>query len=171
MKITFKGVPGEDHRSITMYGIVFPLGQAVEVDHARNAMAVRKLSNHPHFEAEGVEDARIVGHTRVDAGSVHAAKAAQALAESAIEMGAAGLIEQQARAGRVVEDGEPAVEAKRDDEAINRPHLPAEGSPGEREALLAYAETHGLKIDKRASLERLRSDVINAQAAAARSPP
>lgn len=48
MKIKFIGVPGEDHASISQYGYTFPLGEPVEVE---SDVAVRKLSNHPHFVA------------------------------------------------------------------------------------------------------------------------
>lgn len=55
MKIKYLGTPGESHEAISMYGYVFPVGKAVEVD---NAFAARKLANHPHFASRGeVEDA------------------------------------------------------------------------------------------------------------------
>lgn len=50
MKATFKGVPGEKHDSIYMYGQNFPLNEAVEVNDPR---AARKLASHPHFETDG----------------------------------------------------------------------------------------------------------------------
>lgn len=50
MKATFKGVPGEQHASVHMYGQDFPLGQAVEIN---NPQGRKKLANHPHFEVEG----------------------------------------------------------------------------------------------------------------------
>lgn len=59
MKFTFIGVPGEDHKSLHMYGVDMPLGEAVEV----SAVAARKLSNHPHFMAEGPEDATLIVET------------------------------------------------------------------------------------------------------------
>jgi hypothetical protein len=49
MKIKFIGVPGESHASISQYGYTFPIGELVEVD---SEVAVRKLSNHPHFAVE-----------------------------------------------------------------------------------------------------------------------
>lgn len=48
MKFTFIGVPGEDHKSLHMYGVDMPFGEAVEV----SVVAARKLANHPHFKAE-----------------------------------------------------------------------------------------------------------------------
>jgi len=49
MQIKYTGTPGESHGSIYMYGLVMPLGKYVEVaDH----LAVRKLSNHPHFHVK-----------------------------------------------------------------------------------------------------------------------
>ena len=56
MKFTFIGVPGEQHKSIHMYGVDMPLGEAVEV----SALAARKLASHPHFMAEGPEDAALI---------------------------------------------------------------------------------------------------------------
>jgi hypothetical protein len=60
MKVTFKGVPGEQHESVYMYGHTFKKGEAVEVT---DPMAQRKLANHPHFEADGeapaVDDANL----------------------------------------------------------------------------------------------------------------
>lgn len=54
MKIKYLGTPGESHKAISMYGYVFPLGQAVEVT---DAFAARKLAQHPHFASRGeVED-------------------------------------------------------------------------------------------------------------------
>jgi hypothetical protein len=50
MKIKFKGVPGEQHESVFMYGHTFKKGEAVEVT---DPVAQRKLANHPHFEADG----------------------------------------------------------------------------------------------------------------------
>lgn len=48
MQFIFKGVPGERHESINMYGTVFPLGEPVEMADSKFAA---KLANHPHFEA------------------------------------------------------------------------------------------------------------------------
>jgi hypothetical protein len=48
MQFVFKGVPGESHESINMYGTVFPLGEPVEMADAKFAA---KLANHPHFYA------------------------------------------------------------------------------------------------------------------------
>lgn len=61
MKATFKGVPGEQHASVHMYGQDFPLNQAVTLN---NPMAKRKLLHHPHFEvqeeaSDNAEDAQI----------------------------------------------------------------------------------------------------------------
>jgi hypothetical protein len=61
MKIKYIGTPGEDHQSIHMYGTDFPLGKFVAVT---DSLALRKLSNHPHFEShpepsDVVEDAKI----------------------------------------------------------------------------------------------------------------
>lgn len=56
MKFTFIGVPGESHKTIHMYGTDMPLGEPVEV----SAVAARKLANHPHFMAEGPEDAAVI---------------------------------------------------------------------------------------------------------------
>lgn len=53
MKATFKGVPGEEHDSLTMYGQDFPLGKAVEV---RSVQAQRKLARHPHFSVSDVPE-------------------------------------------------------------------------------------------------------------------
>lgn len=50
MKIRYLGTPGESHDSIHMYGIDLPLGEDIEVE---DKFAIRKLSNHPHFEATG----------------------------------------------------------------------------------------------------------------------
>jgi hypothetical protein len=47
MKYVFTGVPGEEHRSLLMYGTDMPLGEPVEV----SDVAAKKLANHPHFEA------------------------------------------------------------------------------------------------------------------------
>ena len=61
MKIKYIGTPGEDHQSIHMYGVDFPLGKLVPVT---DLLAIRKLSNHPHFAAQPeqsdvAEDAQI----------------------------------------------------------------------------------------------------------------
>lgn len=48
MQFVFKGVPGESHASINMYGTVFPLGDPTNIEGDK---FVRKLANHPHFEA------------------------------------------------------------------------------------------------------------------------
>lgn len=61
MKATFKGVPGERHDSIHMYGQDFPLGEAVTLT---SETARRKLEHHPHFEVQGepgdnADDAKI----------------------------------------------------------------------------------------------------------------
>lgn len=50
MKFKFIGVPGERHESLNMFGVVFPLGEAVEIE----GKGAEKLKSHPHFEA--VED-------------------------------------------------------------------------------------------------------------------
>ena len=61
MKYVFTGVPGEDHRSLLMYGTDMPLGEPVEV----SDVAAKKLANHPHFEAvvEAEEAAEQEGDT------------------------------------------------------------------------------------------------------------
>lgn len=60
MKVTFKGVPGEKHESVYMYGQNFKQGEAVEVT---DPVAQRKLARHPHFETDGdapvVDDANL----------------------------------------------------------------------------------------------------------------
>lgn len=60
MKVTFKGVPGEKHESVFMYGQNFKQGEAVEVT---DPVAQRKLARHPHFETDGdapvVDDANL----------------------------------------------------------------------------------------------------------------
>lgn len=48
MQFVFKGVPGESHASLTMYGVDFPLGEPVNIEGDK---IVGKLANHPHFEA------------------------------------------------------------------------------------------------------------------------
>lgn len=55
MKATFKGVPGEEHESINMYGQTFKKGEAVDVNDPR---AIAKLRNHPHFDVEESEEDR-----------------------------------------------------------------------------------------------------------------
>jgi hypothetical protein len=57
MKVKFKGAPGEDLKSITMYGLEFGTGKSVDVSSLPRSQQ-RKLANHPHFEASGkdVED-------------------------------------------------------------------------------------------------------------------
>jgi hypothetical protein len=84
MKATFKGVPGEQHASVHMYGQDFPLGEAVTLN---NEMARRKLANHPHFEvtteaSDEVEDAKIKSEldkaTEAALAEVEAKKAAEA---------------------------------------------------------------------------------------------
>lgn len=46
MQFIFKGVPGESHDSLNMYGVEFPLGVPVNIDGEK---AASKLANHPHF--------------------------------------------------------------------------------------------------------------------------
>lgn len=46
MQFVFKGVPGESHESINMYGTVFPLGEPTNIEGDK---FVAKLANHPHF--------------------------------------------------------------------------------------------------------------------------
>ena len=46
MKFKFIGVPGERHESLNMFGTVFPLGEAVEIE----GKGAEKLKGHPHFE-------------------------------------------------------------------------------------------------------------------------
>jgi len=72
MQIKFIGVPGEDHNSIRMYGTDYPLGEYIETT---DPLAIRKMSNHPHFKAKAapadvVEDAEVKGEfaTVIDAG-------------------------------------------------------------------------------------------------------
>ena len=48
MQFVFKGVPGESHDSLTMYGVTFPLGEPVNIDGDK---AIAKLAKHPHFRA------------------------------------------------------------------------------------------------------------------------
>jgi hypothetical protein len=83
MKATFKGVPGEDHQSVHMYGQDFPLGKAVEINSVQGR---NKLANHPHFEVSGapddpVEDAKIkrefAGATEAALDPIAEAKAAE----------------------------------------------------------------------------------------------
>ncbi len=53
MKFKFIGVPGERHESLNMFGVVFPLGNAVEIE----GKGAEKLKSHPHFEqAEGASE-------------------------------------------------------------------------------------------------------------------
>lgn len=47
MKFKFIGVPGEKHEALSMYGVNFPLGEAVEIE----GKGAEKLKSHPHFEA------------------------------------------------------------------------------------------------------------------------
>lgn len=49
MKAKYIGTPGEHLDSISMYGYDFPKGKFVEVT---DPHAVRKLSQHPHFESK-----------------------------------------------------------------------------------------------------------------------
>jgi len=50
MKFKFIGVPGERHEALNMFGVLFPMGEAVEID----GKGAEKLRGHPHFEqAEG----------------------------------------------------------------------------------------------------------------------
>lgn len=44
-----------DHAAVNMYGVMFPRGEAVEID--GNAMLERKLPGHPEFSKEDAEDA------------------------------------------------------------------------------------------------------------------
>jgi hypothetical protein len=46
MKITFTGVPGEEHDEIHAYGYTFKKGEAVDVT---DKLAQTKLAGHPHF--------------------------------------------------------------------------------------------------------------------------
>ncbi len=48
MQFVFTGVPGESHESINMYGTVFPLGEPTDIEGDK---FVKKLANHPHFQA------------------------------------------------------------------------------------------------------------------------
>jgi hypothetical protein len=60
MKITFIGVPGEHHDSVSMYGHTFHLGRALDVT---EPLVIRKLKNHPHFAA--VDDVTDVAFTEL----------------------------------------------------------------------------------------------------------
>ncbi len=48
MQFVFKGVPGESHASVNMYGVEFPLGVPTSIESDK---AARKLAGHPHFDA------------------------------------------------------------------------------------------------------------------------
>jgi len=48
MQFVFKGVPGESHASMNMYGTEFALGVPTNIEGDK---FVKKLANHPHFEA------------------------------------------------------------------------------------------------------------------------
>lgn len=47
MQFVFKGVPGESHASVNMYGTEFALGVPTDIGDAK---FIAKLAIHPHFE-------------------------------------------------------------------------------------------------------------------------
>lgn len=60
MKFKFIGVPGERHESLNMFGVAFPLGEAVEIE----GKGAEKLKTHPHFEE--VKEAAVVAEPTID---------------------------------------------------------------------------------------------------------
>ncbi len=59
MKFKFIGVPGEKHEELNMFGTVFPLGEAVEIE----GKGAEKLKGHPHFEPVADEEVKKVEPT------------------------------------------------------------------------------------------------------------
>lgn len=86
---------------ITMYGIRFPLGRAVDV---KDPFAQRKLSNHPHFKAEYTRE-EVAEDVSIKREFSHAASLQLARAEAEL------------KAERKAEEDQAKANADRDEQA------------------------------------------------------
>lgn len=142
MKIKFISVPGEQHDEITMYGVTFPLGKAVSVDHLAEGVK-RRLSHHPHFEASGA-DVQDIAFKELPAESK--GDGAQQLADTQAEFD----IATAQLAGK-----DPAPNAK---EGL------AEEQSAEttKEDLFIQAEAMGVDVKKSWGVDRLKAEIEKA---------
>lgn len=179
MKVKFKGAPGEDLKSITMYGTEFATGKSVDVSKMPHNLQ-RKLANHPHFEASGrdVEDAQFA-EVKYDSQRDGALQAVNLQAEHDIAMAELqgkqpapnakeGLVADVAE-GPTTQDVSPAAQkAERDAEAKAEKEAIAAAQEDDettvRNALVAKAEKAGVKVDGRWSNERLEKAINDAKA-------
>lgn len=181
MKIKFKGVPGEEHRSIPSYGYTFPLDKWVDVT---NPEAIRKLKSHPHFEAK--DDVTDVPHREVhdyqrdgasqlaNATGDHDVATAQLQGKEPAPNAKAGLVPDIADANKAP-GGAPLAEQWSTHQKASTPTA-TPSSPEQMKAsvkaklaakpnradLEALAVAVGVKADGRWSDERLREEIEKA---------
>jgi len=187
MKVKFKGAPGEDLKSINMYGTEFPVGKSVDVSKLPHNVQ-RKLANHAQFEATGkdVEDVQFT-EVKYDSQRDGALQAVNLQAEHDIAVAELqgkqpapnakeGLVPDVAE-GPTVQDVSPAAQAAekeaqlKADEKRARDEFDAMMKAEEdqaaqdeadmRQAALEKAEAMGIKVDKRWSTERLQAAVAD----------
>jgi uncharacterized protein YkuJ len=164
MKIKFIGVPGEHYDSMHFGGVDFPLNRAVEVSDVRVSS---KLRSHPHFQAEGepVQDIAFK-EKAIDAFAVHEVQAKQATAaEDALALARVEILDTE-----VEKADEPiASVAEQDASAIGDSAAVEKQEPDSKAKLVKRARSLGIEVDARWSEVKIRSAVINAEAAQARA--
>lgn len=174
MKVKFKGAPGEDLKSITMYGLEFATGKSVDVSSLpRNQQ--RKLANHPHFEASGkdIEDLQyreMTNDTQRDGASQLANRQAEFDIATAELQGKApapnakeGLVPDVAD-GPVMEPAqkdEPAEPEQKQTEVVKEKPAAREVAKSEptREEMEVLAAAVGIKVDDRWSDATLKKKI------------